>query len=61
MMCLGDGRRLLDVSADELETMRDQPEILQGEAARLERMAPFEEQVLVNGIFALTEEVTPPR
>ena len=48
----------LDVTADELDAMRDQEEILEGEAARLERIAPFEEQVLVNGIFELVEEVT---
>jgi len=48
----------LDVSADELESMRDRPEILTGEAARLERIAPFEDRVLVNGIFELVEEVT---
>lgn len=48
----------LDVTAEELETMRDQPEVLTGEAARLERIAPFEDRVLVNGIFELVEEVT---
>lgn len=51
----------MDLSADELDAMRDQPEVLEGEAARLQRIAPFEDAVLVNGIFALTEEVSPPR
>jgi hypothetical protein len=50
----------VDVSADELETMRDEPEVLQGEMRRLERIAQFEDQVLVNGIFELVEEVAPP-
>ena len=51
----------MDVTADELDAMRDQPETLEGEAARLQRIAPFEERLLVNGIFELTEEVSPPR
>ena len=51
----------LDLSADELEAMRDQPEILEGELRRLERIAPFEERVLVNSVFELVEEVRPER
>ena len=49
----------MDVSADELEALRDQPETLAGEAARLQRIAPYEDAVLVNGIFALVEDVRP--
>lgn len=48
----------MDVSPEELETIRDQADVLTGEAARLERIAPFEDRVLVNGIFELVEEVT---
>ena len=49
----------LDITADEMEALRDQPEILEGEAKRLERMAPFEERILVNSVFELVEEVRP--
>lgn len=49
----------LDISIDEMEAMRDQPDVLTGEAARLERIAPFEDKVLVNGVFELVEEVRP--
>ena len=49
----------MDVTIDEMEALRDRPEILQDEAARLERIAPFEERVLVNGVFELVEEVRP--
>src|SRR4051794_36205893 len=48
----------LDLTADELEALRDSPEILESEMKRLERIAPFEEQLLVNGVFELVEEVT---
>ena len=50
----------VDVNAEELEDLRDSPEILRSEAERLERIAPFEERLLVNGVFELVEEVTPP-
>jgi hypothetical protein len=48
----------VDATPDELEAMRDQPEIVEGEIKRVERLAPFEERVIVNGIFELVEEVT---
>ena len=44
---------------DELESLRDDPEVLAGEARRLERIAPFEERVIVNSVFELVEEVRP--
>jgi hypothetical protein len=50
----------VDVTADGLEELRDSPEILESEARRLERIAPFEERLLVNGVFELVEELTPP-
>jgi hypothetical protein len=50
----------VDVTADELEELRDSPEIMESEARRLERIAPFEERLLVNGVFELTEELSPP-
>jgi hypothetical protein len=48
----------LDLTADELDAMRDETAILEGEARRLERIAPYEDRVLVNGVFELVEEVT---
>jgi hypothetical protein len=50
----------VDVTPDELDAMRDEPAVLEGELRRLERIAPFEDRVLVNSIFELVEEVTPP-
>ena len=50
----------VDATPDELESMRDDPAILEAEMRRLERIAPFEERVLVNSIFELVEEVSPP-
>jgi hypothetical protein len=49
----------VDCSPEELEAMRDDPAILAGEARRLERIAPYEERVVVNSIFELVEEVRP--
>ncbi len=49
----------VDCTPDELEAMRDDPAILEGEARRLERIAPYEDRVLVNSIFELVEEVRP--
>jgi hypothetical protein len=49
----------VDCSPEELEEMRDDPAILEGEARRLERIAPFEVRVLVNSIFELVEDVRP--
>jgi hypothetical protein len=50
----------VDVTPDELDAMRDEPEVLAGEARRLERIAPFEDRVLVNSVFELVEEVPRP-
>lgn len=49
----------VDATPEELEAMRDDPAILDGEARRLERIAPYEERVLVNSIFELVEDVRP--
>jgi hypothetical protein len=50
----------IDATADELEAMRDDPAVLESEARRLERIAPFEETVVLSGIYDLVEEVLPP-
>lgn len=50
----------VDLSAADFEAMRDDPAVLSGEVQRLERIAPFEELVLLNGVYELVEEVAPP-
>jgi hypothetical protein len=50
----------IDATVDELEAMRDDPAVLEGEARRLERIQPFEETVLLSGVFELVEDVKPP-
>jgi len=49
-----------DAGPVSLDEIRDDPAVLSDEEARLRRIAQFEEQVLLNGIFELTEEVLPP-
>ncbi len=51
----------VDVTPEELEELRDSPEILESEAKRLERIAPFEERLVVNGIFEIVEKLGPPQ
>ncbi|MEA2166719.1 MAG: hypothetical protein QOF76_19 [Solirubrobacteraceae bacterium] len=50
----------VDATAEELDTWRDDPEILKSEARRIERICEFEDHVIVSGIFEMVEEVTPP-
>ncbi len=47
-----------DKTEDEFDALRDDPEIMRGEEARLRRIAQFEEAVLLNGIYVLVEEIT---
>ena len=52
---------LFDADVDTLDTeVRDDPAVLSEEDRRLQRIAPFEERVMLNGIFELVEEVTAP-
>ena len=50
----------LDVTAEELDRLRDDPAFLEAEGRRMARMAPFEAEVLVNSVFEVVEEVVPP-
>lgn len=50
----------LDVSAEGLEALRDTPEFLVSEAQRLERVAAFADDVVVNEVFELVDELAPP-
>ncbi len=49
-----------DADADALDAIRDDPAVLTEEDQRLRRIAQYEERVILNGIFELTEEVLPP-
>ena len=50
----------LDLTPDALDALRDDPEFLRGEAGRMERIAAFEESVILNAIYEVAEEVKPP-
>jgi hypothetical protein len=50
----------LDLSLDELDAVRDDTEFLATEARRIERIAPYEERVVLNSIYEVAEEVLPP-
>jgi hypothetical protein len=51
---------VLDVSAEDLEALRDQPEFLLAEAARLERVSAFADDVVVNEVFEVADELRAP-
>ncbi len=50
----------LDLSVDDLDALRDDPEFLANEARRVERISEFEESVVLNAIYEIAEEVRPP-
>ena len=50
----------VDATPEQLEQMRDDPQVLEAEARRLERIAPYEERVLVNSVFEFVEDVVRP-
>lgn len=47
-----------DADQEALDALRDDPEVLRNEEARLRRISEFEERVVLNGIFEVAEEVT---
>ena len=52
---------LFDADIDTLDAeVRDDPAVLAEEDRRLQRIAPFEERVMLNGIFELVDEVFRP-
>ncbi len=51
---------LFDATADEFDSLRDEPETLAEEDRRLQRVSAFEERVLLNGVYELADEVLPP-
>lgn len=48
---------LFDTDPDGLDALRDDPELLRSEEARLRRIAPFEERVIVNGLYEVADEI----
>ena len=50
----------IDLGVEELEALRDDPEFLTTEVARMERIAAFEESVVLNAVFEVAEEILPP-
>ena len=51
---------VLDVTADELDALRDSPDFMVPEMARVERLAEFVDEVVVNTLFELVDEFGPP-
>ena len=49
-----------DASLEEIDAIRDDPAVLTEEESRLRRISEFEDRVVLNGIFELTDEVLPP-
>jgi hypothetical protein len=49
-----------DGTRDEYEAARDEPDAMAAEAARFQRIAKYEERVLLSGVYELVEEVLPP-
>ena len=49
-----------DATEEELDQLRDSDEVLSEEDRRLRRIAEFEDHVILNGIFHVSEEVLPP-
>ena len=47
----------VDMTVDELEKLRDEPEFLASETARIERINAYEEAIVLNTIYEVVEEV----
>ena len=49
-----------DVGPEEFDAVRDDVEMLGNEAKRIGRIAPFEQAVVLNGVFEVVDEIGPP-
>src|SRR5215216_2846052 len=49
-----------EVDPDGLDRLRDDPHWIAAESRRMERMGPFEEELLISTFFEVAEEVVPP-
>ena len=47
-------------TSEEYEAARDDPATMAAEARRLQRIAEWEERVLLSGVYEVVEEVLPP-
>jgi hypothetical protein len=50
----------LDVSAEELETLREDPAVLESEERRLARIAEHEEALIYKGVYEVVEDLVAP-
>jgi hypothetical protein len=50
----------IDVSADRLDTLRDDPAVLGAEESRLARIAGYEEALIYKGLFEVVEDLSGP-
>ena len=51
---------LLDVSPDQLEELRDSPDFMIPEMQRVERVAEFVDEVVVNTVFEVVDDLAAP-
>ena len=51
---------LFELDAEGLEALRDDPDWMAAESRRMQRMAAFQEELIVSSFFELAEEVIPP-
>jgi hypothetical protein len=51
---------LFDLDEAGLDAMRDNAAWMAAEGRRMERMAPFEQELVISGYFHVAEEVIPP-
>jgi hypothetical protein len=51
---------LFDLDEAGLDELRDDPAWMAAESRRLERMAPYEEELITSSFFQVAEEVVPP-
>ena len=50
----------VNLSAERLELIRDDPALLGAEASRLARIAEHEEALIFKGLFEIVEDLSPP-
>ena len=51
---------LFELDAEGLDGLRDDPAWMAAESRRMERMAPYEEELIASSFFEVAEEVVPP-
>jgi hypothetical protein len=51
---------VFELDADGLDALRDDPAWMAAESQRMQRMAEYEEELVISSFFEITEEVIPP-